>query len=338
MRKRIVNHNPDSDGRVNHIFGIFEMAGSIGSSLINKKAQDETNEMNHDQWLEEMAYKRERDSIEDSRYEDEISYQRALQERLFEREDTQLERQAQQLSNLGINPLSQNLNGLPSASLTPQGSNSHATGETPSYRAQAFTGFNLGIAPSMEFLNAIDNIQTNGVQRDLLRSQENFQRLQNMAYANSHGITLDSSGNPISINPDVSEQELRQADLDYKKEHGRNEKASANRNERVDSMQALTGATDRTASNLQPAYDVTWQAHQVATNIKAAYNNHVDNLDPSDDSDKSTLSTRLNQVKNMAFGFAASRFVKAQKFLKKLTEKNDAIIYGSVPDRSGRMR
>ena len=108
----------------------------------DKFKNGKTNEVNKEIADENLQYQRERNAIEDARYEEETAYnrtfaederdyqrrfaeenrdyERALQQQIFEREDTAIERQAAQLSKLGINPLTQSLNGLGSGAVVSQ--------------------------------------------------------------------------------------------------------------------------------------------------------------------------------------------------------------------------
>ena len=104
----------------------------------NLEYQRERNEIEDARYAEETAYNRNiaeeerqynRTFAEDDRAwnrgfaerqlsynrqfaEEERQYNRALQQEIFKREDTAIARQAESLSKLGINPLSQNMNGL----------------------------------------------------------------------------------------------------------------------------------------------------------------------------------------------------------------------------------
>ena len=347
MRKNLVNHDFDSDFRFNCIFGIFEAGGSIISSIINKEANDETNESNEDIHNKEMDYKKSRDEIEDERYADETAYnrafaeeerdykrafeeenrdynrafaenerdynrafaederswsrdfainqreyERALQQEIFDREDTSYQRTVEDMSKAGVNPLSMSgLNGsgsVVSASSSPSVTAPSATSPSanapsanapsassrktsdipPSFRKQAFTNFQLqGLEPSLEFLNQIDSLRGNALQRDLLQQQINYQRLQNQMAEYDLGVYA------------------RNKDTEYK-----NNKATADRNERVNRHQQFTGIDDTTPESVR-----------TATAISNLLNDAVEGKSDLGKKLKTTLKDRANEVDNPVF-------------------------------------
>ena len=189
--------------------GIFHSgdSGATGDQLSlanfwDKLKNGTTNDVNYKTALENLAFQRERADIEDSRYEDETAYnrewaeeerdyQRALQERIFEREDTAIERQAKQLSNLGINPLSQQLNGLgagtPVSAAAPSVSGRVAV--TPQNAFQMLPNGIMDIlSPIASLASTFNGIETGQYQRDALALQNDKQFLENLSRANELGI------------------------------------------------------------------------------------------------------------------------------------------------------
>lgn len=164
----------------------------------DKFKNGKTNETNKAIADENLEYQRERNAIEDARYEEETAYnrawaenqrdyERALQQQIFDREDTAIERQVAQLSKLGINPLSQNLGGLGagqavSAGVAPSMSSRGGTALHNDFQMQD-QGLMALASPLMSLINGIDNINTAGVQRDSLREQRDGQILENQAKA-----------------------------------------------------------------------------------------------------------------------------------------------------------
>lgn len=235
--------------------------------------------LSDERYANETAYNRafaenERDyqrafAAEDQSYqrrfaEEQRDYDRALQQQIFEREDTALERQAQSLSKLGINPLSQNMSGLGAGSVVSSGSapgssagsasapalanQSHSSGQQApalsgrggkALQNMAITSHGIieALGPINEMVNSIANLNQQGIQRDVLREQKNLmsfqaqrQQLENMNYMAKNGIKQNSDGS-YSIDPyHHSAQEF--SDVEY-----RDKNASANRNERVDNFQ-----------------------------------------------------------------------------------------------------
>ena len=120
----------------------------------------------------------------------ERDYQRNLQQKIFEREDTAIARQADALRAQGINPASQNMNGLGAGSVVSSsapGSSAPGSSSSPgSMSAPALsgrggqalqkamitsTGINGLLTPILQTLNTIDNLKGNGIQRDVLNAQ-----------------------------------------------------------------------------------------------------------------------------------------------------------------------
>lgn len=151
---------------------------------------------------ENLQYQRERNQIEDKRYEEETAYNRAfaederayqrewaanereyqrnLQQTIFDREDTAIARQAEALRAQGINPASQNMNGLGAgavvSSSSPASSTSAPTlsgrgGQALNKAMITSSGINGLLAPILQTLNTIDNLKGNGIQRDVLNAQ-----------------------------------------------------------------------------------------------------------------------------------------------------------------------
>lgn len=138
---------------------------------------------NRDWALNERNYQREWAA-------NERDYQRSLQQTIFDREDTAIARQAEALRAQGINPASQNMNGLGAGSVVSSsapGSSSPGTSSAPGSTSaptlsgrggQALQkamitskGINELLEPVLETLNTIDTIKGNGIQRDVLNAQ-----------------------------------------------------------------------------------------------------------------------------------------------------------------------
>lgn len=134
--------------------------------------------------------------------EEQRDYNRALQQQIFEREDTALERQAQSLSKLGINPLSQSMNGLGAgqviSSSAPSSVGSPSTSLHPSSSAAASSRggqalhndmkYEVSLAPILGMLDTINGIQTGEYTRDKLQLENDRMFLENAAIANEMGM------------------------------------------------------------------------------------------------------------------------------------------------------
>lgn len=140
-------------------------------------------------------------------------YNRALQQQIFEREDTSISRQANELSKLGINPLSSNMNGLGAGSLvssSPSGSSSYSGSSSPSSSsgnspspsssgrgnsAPAQLHYEQQLYDFSHIVNAISSVAqgvdgaiTGQYQRDSLALQNDAQFLANIEKAHDLGI------------------------------------------------------------------------------------------------------------------------------------------------------
>lgn len=233
------------------------LGGPIGAAIaggFGLKGQRETNQTNRAIADQNVEYQKERAEIEDKRYEDETAYnrawaenereyQRSLQDEIFAREDTAIERQASQLSALGINPLSQNMSGIAAgqalnAPTAPQASAQDAEAAHNDYQMQnEFNSVLSAITPLMSMADSINGITTGSTQRDLLRKQADAQALanqekemDNLIKAKEYGIKIDDDGN-------LSIQDFNHTKQDFSDVEYRDKNASANRNEREDAFQ-----------------------------------------------------------------------------------------------------
>lgn len=177
--------------------------GSILGDTWDKFKNGNSNDVNWQIAQENLGYQKERARIEDERYaeetaynrawaEEERDYNRALQERLFEREDTALTRQAEQLSALGINPASQQLNGLGAGAQVSSAAAPSASGrvaETPQNNYQQIPGGIEGILTSLSGLaNTVNGVATGQYSRDSLALENDRKYLENLVYARKNGI------------------------------------------------------------------------------------------------------------------------------------------------------
>lgn len=248
--------------------GLFSNPKGAWDNFKNGK----TNEVNERIANQNLEYQKERNAIEDERYreetaynrafaEDERDYQRALQQQIFEREDTAIERQAESLSKLGINPLSQNMSGLGSGAVVSASVEPSASARGGSALHNDFEMSDMGIlsaiSPIMSFLNGVDNINTNGLQRDALREQNDYQRLLNQEKALQNSFLEQKL---------IDEQSARKEDNRHKKTINPStelkEKSSAERSQRENVFQDTYGVTDNTNSYVRAVTDATKQAER----------------------------------------------------------------------------
>lgn len=222
------------------IDGIYDLFSDPYDSW-DKFKNGDTNSTNKEVADENLAYQRERAEIEDKRYEEETSYNRAfaederdynrafaederayqrewaadereynraLQQQLFEREDTAISRQANELSRLGINPLSQNMNGLGAGSVvssSPAGISAYSGSFAPTSSGRGGQALHndfrmqdegmLSIISTVgSLISGLNGVQTQGIQRDSLQLQNDRQYLENLVFAHEHGIDYLNTG------------------------------------------------------------------------------------------------------------------------------------------------
>ena len=208
---------------------------NLWKGLTGQLSQEKLNDEN-------LEFQRERNSIEDARYEDETAYnrafaeeeraynrafaederayqrdwalnerdyQRSLQQTIFEREDTAIARQAEALRAQGINPASQNMNGLGAGSVV--SSSAPASSSAPgSLSAPALSGrggralqkamitsqgINGLLGPILQTMNTIDNLKGNGIQRDVL----NAEAVKSQAEANISVLNMFDTANRLNL-------------------------------------------------------------------------------------------------------------------------------------------
>lgn len=192
---------------------------NIWKGATGQLSQELLNEQN-------LEYQRERNQIEDARYEEETAYNRAfaeddrdyqrkwaadereyqrnLQQTIFDREDTAIARQAESLRAQGINPASQNMNGLGAGSVVSSSSPASSTsaptlsgrgGQALNKAMITSQGINGLLAPILQTLNTIDNLKGNGIQRDIL----NAQAVKTQAEANIALMTMSDTANRLNL-------------------------------------------------------------------------------------------------------------------------------------------
>lgn len=266
---------------------LFGLGGSKGLFSDPAGAWDEfkngkTNETNADIAAKNLEYQRERNAIEDERYAEETAYnrafaeeerdyqrafaeenrdyERALQQQIFDREDTALERQASSLSSMGINPLTQQLNGLgagqavsspaPASAGAPASSGHGGTALHNDFQMQD-KGILEAISPIMSLANGISNINTQGLQRDALREQNDYQRLLNQE---------KFLQNQFLENKLKDEEEARKEENRHNKANNPSieldTKSSAERNQRENVFQNEYGVSDNTNTYVRMATDI----------------------------------------------------------------------------------
>lgn len=172
----------------------------LDTNQANRDIARETNETNKSIAMENLVFQR-----------DVQEYNKALQQQLFEREDTSYQRTAEDMLKAGLNPLTmQNTNdaGQPIA-MSPLNNNYQAQigapmqaaqfikSETMNQPIQALNSF-VGMVGSV--ISSIESLKTGSVTRDSLRSQIDVNRLNSFFQNADKGLSFDTNGNPVIDN------------------------------------------------------------------------------------------------------------------------------------------
>ena len=151
--------------------------GITGQTGANRNA-DNTNALNKQIADENLAFQKEN-----------LEYQKALQQQIFEREDTSYQRTAKDMLAAGLNPLSMaGTNGSGQVVSTNPLNNGMV------YERPDTMNPNEALSAFSSMLSEIDSIRTGKLERDSLQSQIDRQKLENFAFAKKNGIDYNPSG------------------------------------------------------------------------------------------------------------------------------------------------
>lgn len=195
--------------------------GSILGDTWDKFKNGNVNDVNWNISQENLGYQRERNAIEDARYEEERDYNRAwaeeereysraLQQQIFDREDTAASRQAADLASIGINPLSQNMNGFGSG--TPVTSSTAPTDSTRGGTAlhNDFQMQDTGMLPVLSTLSSLyqglESVKEGKARRDSLLLENDKKRIENMKRLFDLGFDVEDFDKLSLDNPYVASQ------------------------------------------------------------------------------------------------------------------------------------
>lgn len=123
-------------------------------------------------------------------------WQQATQKKQWEREDTAYQRTAQDMLNAGLNPLT--MQGT-------DGAGELISPDTPQMSTENSTNL------MNSFVNQMESIATGKQERDLLQSQIDSQRLQNIKYARDNGLIY----NPRFSNPNHRTGKYNYTNFEY---------------------------------------------------------------------------------------------------------------------------
>lgn len=185
----------------------------------NLQIARETNETNKGIAEQNLGFQREN-----------LEYQKALQQDIFEREDTAYQRTKADMLAAGLNPLSmQGTNGAGEAiATTPLNNQFQAQQAAPMQPAQFIKPETKDPLSPIRYINevigsttglagTISTLATGSLQRDQIQLANERQRLENLVFAKQHGINIDSNEvqNPFAW--DENQQREYQHKVDSKK-------------------------------------------------------------------------------------------------------------------------
>lgn len=182
--------------------GATSLIGAIGQGVSNKRNREESerqanqaNAFNREQ----LQYQAERDYLADQRYDAETAYNKALQERIFNREDTAIQRKSADLKAAGLSKTlaagagasagqAVHVGGITANNTTPR--------ELARYTPNHGTGFSDSVNKMGEVL--MNNLEAKNLATQVLQGQANI------AYTNAQKNVAEAQAS--SINRDIAEK------------------------------------------------------------------------------------------------------------------------------------
>lgn len=227
------------------------------TNALNADLTRETNEQNYDIAMQNLDFQQQN-----------LDYQKELQKQIFEREDTALQRQAQDASALGINPLSlvggSGANAGSVVSTSPLNNNYEQIAPemvAPQNQVQVAGSALDAIAPVLGIIDSARSLEGHNLALDEQRANLQRKNLENMVYAHENGIDISKMEFIPNYTPHRN-KEFQDLDIEDKSEETRNKKATANRNEREDRFQSRYGSHDNATDAMKAATDVAYQTER----------------------------------------------------------------------------
>lgn len=157
-----------------------------------------------------------------------LDYQKQLQQKIFDREDTAYQRTASDMASAGLNPLAMSsTNGAGEAIQTDPLHNDFQR-ETPHFQG---AGIGQALGPMLSMLTSVQDMAHGNLERDSLRLENERKQLENMVFAHKNGLKFDSDGNwSFGENAPYTDREK--------------DKSSVERGDRVNEWQQATGMND----------------------------------------------------------------------------------------------
>lgn len=189
------------------ITGIGSGITSFAAPFVDYKTSKERNEANIQMTRETNALNKE---IADRNYEQQerlFEYNKALQEQMFEREDTSYQRTAQDMMNAGLNPLSmQGTNGAGEAIAQTAPQNQMQYQQSPAIEKSNVA--NTMMQAANELFSNMQDLQNGTIQRDKLRQEKKYAEYDHIVNALEQGFYWDSEKNDWSFDDEQFEKYL----------------------------------------------------------------------------------------------------------------------------------
>lgn len=217
---------------------------------------------------------------------DNLDYQKQLQQKIFDREDTAYQRTASDMSAAGLNPLAMSsTNGAGEAIQTDPLHNDFQR-ETPHLQG---AGIGQALAPMLSMLTSVQDMAHGNLERDSLRLENERKKLENMVFAHKNGLKIASDGNwSFGENAPYTDRER--------------DKSSVERGNRVNEWQQATGMNDM-VSGIGPVESTILTA---ASALNPANSSSGSPSDSYYDNVLKSLKTSDNPVVSAVGNFASS--------------------------------
>lgn len=233
-------------------------------------------------------------------------YQKALQQQIFEREDTAYQRTAADMAAAGINPLMMKQTNGAGAEVP----------ITPLHND--FQMQDQGIGPLLTLLNSMSSLHSDSLQRDKLQEEVDAQRLDNQAKA------LDNQYKEERLK---DEQEARKEENRHKKTINPSEessaKAKASRDVREDWIQENYGSHDLSSNVNQIATDTAYQADRALNGIGQAANSVGEKVSGAAEKAQSFFKEKFDNAVEAVENWADSAKNNTKSWWQKHKEKHN---------------
>ena len=288
------------------IAGGIAGASALGGSLLNYFGNKNANSDNLKIAKQNLAFQR-----------DNLEYQKALQQQIFEREDTAYQRAVADAQNVGINPMALAGSGGASAG---QAIDTSAPNNSMQFKSNTEgVDFSNAITAGLSAMEGLNQVMTGQQTRDLLQQQIDSAKFDNLYKAMSAGFDYDPDTHSFTYNPD---NPIIHPQFEIIKNQAKDTKASAERNERVNVHQKTYGGNDNSNNWSNLATDLASQAERARLGVKSSAKNAWNNYKNSGYA--KSIDSAINYI-GQATSNGAKKFGKMLSNLFNKESKSNAI-------------